>query len=610
MSKKLLSLSSDLASFNNADPTAVLEALRSGLVGEAEPLRKFGINITAARIQAEAYALGLVKPVKDQSKIRAAHLAVQKSIVALAQAQKKYGKDSLAARDATSKVDAASAHLKAALAGQTGELTNAQKAQAAYSLIMKDSTLAHGDFARTSGGLANQQRILAANFVDAKAKLGTSLLPAMTHFVTFLNTSALPALTNIAGFIGDHGDFFKHAVLAAGVVWGLNKAIAGIKAAQAVVAAFQGAFAARMAVGTAAIEAQGVAATVTAGSISRLLTINAAGVGALSGLSFLAAGSIPDTVDPKGKLNSDEALKRMMKGLLSGKWTINSKEGQQLLSQLTPANRKKLLDALGLGGTFGGEAHPVRGGTGPDGKKILASIVETATKKTSKKGDSTLAQLMKQYGISAADAFGSGIKAGGKKAKSAAEKVLDSLVKTLRAKQASYAKLLEGIRSRIAGLRDSAKELASSISGPLLDSAQLINTPNQTVGGISDFLQGQLNKDRTFQRDLARLSKLNLSTDLISQLAQLGPDSGGNIVANLSHASTADLRRINSLQAQIEAVAKATGASVAQRIYSPQLDVLNKKVTRLEDAIHKVGADVAVALNKSAAIAKTKKRTS
>jgi len=43
MSKKLVQLAADLASFNNANPEEVLLALRSGLVGEAEPLRKFGV---------------------------------------------------------------------------------------------------------------------------------------------------------------------------------------------------------------------------------------------------------------------------------------------------------------------------------------------------------------------------------------------------------------------------------------------------------------------------------------------------------------------------------------------------------------------------------------
>ena len=46
MSTVLVQLAADLASFNNLDPTEVLEKLRSGMVGETEPLRSLGVNIT------------------------------------------------------------------------------------------------------------------------------------------------------------------------------------------------------------------------------------------------------------------------------------------------------------------------------------------------------------------------------------------------------------------------------------------------------------------------------------------------------------------------------------------------------------------------------------
>jgi hypothetical protein len=62
----------------------------------------------------------------------------------------------------------------------TKELSAAAKAQATYALIMEQTTLAQGDFARTSDGLANQQKILSSTFEDIKAKVGTGLLPLMT----------------------------------------------------------------------------------------------------------------------------------------------------------------------------------------------------------------------------------------------------------------------------------------------------------------------------------------------------------------------------------------------------------------------------------------------
>lgn len=124
MSKKLVQLAADLASFNNANPEEVLLALRSGLVGEAEPLRKFGVSLSEARVAAKAMEMGL--------------------------------------------------------ADADGQLSDSAKAQARYAIILEDTALAQGDFARTSDGAANKQRILKAEFEDAAAKLGTALLPMFT----------------------------------------------------------------------------------------------------------------------------------------------------------------------------------------------------------------------------------------------------------------------------------------------------------------------------------------------------------------------------------------------------------------------------------------------
>jgi len=124
MSESLIGLAGDLASFNNLTPEEVLEKLRAGLTGEAEPLKSLGININEVILKEKALELGLYS-----------------------------GK---------------------------GALDAGAKAQAAYALMLEQTTLAQGDFARTSDGLANQQRIAAANVENLKAKLGTALLPMVT----------------------------------------------------------------------------------------------------------------------------------------------------------------------------------------------------------------------------------------------------------------------------------------------------------------------------------------------------------------------------------------------------------------------------------------------
>lgn len=139
-STDFVKLATDLASFNNTSVDDALLALQSGLRGEAEPLRRYGILLDDATLRQEALKLGLIKTVKEA-------------------------------------------------------LTPAQKVLAAQAAIYSQSATQQGDFARTSSGLANQQRILAAEIENAKISIGEQLLPVMKDLVTNLATNVLPAIS-------------------------------------------------------------------------------------------------------------------------------------------------------------------------------------------------------------------------------------------------------------------------------------------------------------------------------------------------------------------------------------------------------------------------------
>jgi hypothetical protein len=133
MSQTLTELASDLASFNNTSVQDAIEALRSGLSGETEPLKRYGVALTDARLKQEALGLGLIKDVK-------------------------------------------------------APLDAAAKSQAAYSLIMKDTALAQGDFERTADGFANSMRTLQGTVTDAAAKIGEGLLPEIAKLAKYAKT--------------------------------------------------------------------------------------------------------------------------------------------------------------------------------------------------------------------------------------------------------------------------------------------------------------------------------------------------------------------------------------------------------------------------------------
>ncbi|AYN55887.1 tape measure protein [Microbacterium phage Coltrane] len=126
-SQGLTELASDFASFHNVSPEEAIEAIGAGLRGEAEPLRKFGVLMDDASLKAKAMELGIYDG--------------------------------------------------------NGTLTQQQKILAANALITEQAGAAQGDFARTSDGLANQQRILDASLTDLSATVGQAFLPVMQGII-------------------------------------------------------------------------------------------------------------------------------------------------------------------------------------------------------------------------------------------------------------------------------------------------------------------------------------------------------------------------------------------------------------------------------------------
>jgi hypothetical protein len=136
-------LASDLASFNNTTPDEAITAIGSALRGEAEPLRRFGVLLDDASLRAAALELGIVSTTKNA-------------------------------------------------------LTPQQKVLAAQELIFKQTGDAQGDFARTSDGLANSQRILTAQIENVKTSIGTALLPVATELFQFIGSKLIPILTDFS----------------------------------------------------------------------------------------------------------------------------------------------------------------------------------------------------------------------------------------------------------------------------------------------------------------------------------------------------------------------------------------------------------------------------
>lgn len=131
----------DFASVFNLEVNEALTLFQSGLAGETEPLRRFGIDMSAAAVEAYALANGI--------------------------------------------------------GDGTGALTEQEKVQARYGLLLEQTSKTQGDFANTSDGYANSQRILSARLEDAQASLGQALLPAAEKFTQFMLTDGVPLVEKL-----------------------------------------------------------------------------------------------------------------------------------------------------------------------------------------------------------------------------------------------------------------------------------------------------------------------------------------------------------------------------------------------------------------------------
>jgi hypothetical protein len=138
MSQQLTQLGYDISSFQNISVEEAMKKLQSGLSGELEPLRRIGYDLSQAKLEATALALGIDKSVSS--------------------------------------------------------MTQAEKAQLRYYAIMTQVTQQQGDMARTLNEPANQMRVFKAQVQVAAREIGSVFIPALQ--------AILPYATAVAKVIG------------------------------------------------------------------------------------------------------------------------------------------------------------------------------------------------------------------------------------------------------------------------------------------------------------------------------------------------------------------------------------------------------------------------
>lgn len=173
----LMLRSTDFASVMNMDVTAAANAFKSALSGEAEPLKQFGINISEAAVKSYALEKGLI--------------------------------------------------------GVGDAMTDQEKVQARYGLLMQETEKTAGDFAATSDGYAGAMKKAKAEAENLAASLGAILIPALAEVLSitadasgavadFLESAPVSWTFNTISDIPSTLDDFENAI------WGFAGDITGI----------------------------------------------------------------------------------------------------------------------------------------------------------------------------------------------------------------------------------------------------------------------------------------------------------------------------------------------------------------------------------------------
>ena len=133
MAMSLTQLSADIASFKNTDQALSANALKGIFTGETEALKNLGVVMTQENLQDFANKNGMNKKIKD--------------------------------------------------------MTQSEKIELRYKYVMESTKNSQGDFQRTGGNFANQQRMFEENKKEMETRLGNIMLPKYNAVMKSLNAT-------------------------------------------------------------------------------------------------------------------------------------------------------------------------------------------------------------------------------------------------------------------------------------------------------------------------------------------------------------------------------------------------------------------------------------
>ena len=240
MSEGLTQLSYDMASFYNLKPEEAFEKLKSGITGEAEPLKALGILVNDNTIKTYAYSTGIAK--------------------------------------------------------QGEELTEAQKVQARYGVILESTKNAQGDLARTLDSPTNKIRMMKEQAQQLGIQFGQLLIPILEKLINVIK----PLMDKFQGLSkGQQDNIIKIGLVIAAIgpiILVIGKVISIVGTLSSIIGSISGAMA-------------------TAGGVSGMLGTALAAITGPVGIAIAAIGALIGIFVALYKSNED------FRNIVNSAWT-------------------------------------------------------------------------------------------------------------------------------------------------------------------------------------------------------------------------------------------------------------------------------------------------
>lgn len=292
MSKQLVGLAGDLASFKNISLSEAQTALAAIFTGETESLKQLGIVMTETNLEAYAMAQGIETSTKS--------------------------------------------------------MDQAQKTALRMQYVLENTKNAQGDFARTSDSSSNQLRILTESLKELAAIAGQELIPIITPIIQKLNSiiqsigelddGTKEIITKVAVFAASFGPLLSVSGKMVSVVTAMITAYKSLKTAQAAATAGQTALNAAMSANPAGAIAAAVGVLISVlGSLAITSALTSESVESLSDAVDDVNQSYRDFVDQSEEnVREQEAELKIVERLLPRYEELNGKVDK------TAAEKKEL----------------------------------------------------------------------------------------------------------------------------------------------------------------------------------------------------------------------------------------------------------------------------